>query len=148
MTENAGDIFAAAQAQFQANDAELAFLRERQFVEVIRKSATGSANMDSTFSMDRHFRLVYLRCHFAGGSGTAPLAIALDSGLGSAYDAILFTVSAGGTGSDIHFRVGGSDAQEPSAWTFQSDDSLRVQWTNPDSGDMTWGLELGLVAVA
>jgi hypothetical protein len=68
----------------------------------------------------------------------------LDSGVAAAHDTRLFTIMQAGTGSDIHLRIGGSDADEPGAWTFQGDDVLRIEWTNPDSGTMTWGLEIGL----
>ena len=70
MAGGAGDILGVTADQFRSNDAELAFMRERQFVEVVRKAATGSADMDATFALDRNFRLVYVRCHFAVGSGT------------------------------------------------------------------------------
>jgi hypothetical protein len=41
-------------------------------------------------------------------------------------------------------RLGGEEAFDPSAWTFQAGDKVWIKWTNPDSGNMTWGLEVGL----
>ena len=123
---------------------ELAEARSRQYMAVARKTATGSGDMNETFGLDRRYRLVFVRCHFAGGTGTTSFSISVDSGAGSAHDTHLFTVMQAGTGNDVHLRIGGGDAGEPAAWTFQGDDDLRIEWTNPDSGNMTWGLEVGL----
>ena len=148
MAGNMSSLIEAAQEEFRSNDAELAFQRERQFLQIIRKSSAGSADIDVVFSLDRKYRLVFIRCHFSGGSGTASFVISIDSGLGSAYDVRLFTVTKAGTSEDVHLRIADGDAQEPSAWTFKEDDSLRIQWTNPDSGNMTWGLEVGFAIVS
>lgn len=108
------------------------------------QTASGSGDIDQAFSLAEKFRLVFVRCHYAGTLGTADLTLLLDSAGGSAFDVKLFTVTAAGVGKDVHLRIGGDDAGEPSAWTFQPGDQLRVQWTNPDPGNITWGLEVGL----
>jgi hypothetical protein len=137
-------IIQAAQGGFAAQDAELADIRNRQLRTVLRQTANGSGNIDATFGLDRKFRLIYVRAHFAGGAGTAPLNLSLDSGMGAANDAKLFTVTQAGTGKDVNLRVQGADLVDPSPWTFQADDRIRIQWTNPDAANMTWGLEVGL----
>ena len=62
----------------------------------------------------------------------------------SAYDTRLFTVSLAGIDKDVNLRIAVDEMTEPSAWTFQAGDKLRAAWVNPDTGNMTWGLEVGL----
>ncbi len=119
--------------------------RARQLRAVVTKSASGSTDIGHTFWLDNKFRLVFVRCHFVGTSGAAALAISLDSVTGSAFDAKLFTVSQAGIGADVFLRIGADDTREPSAWTFQSGDRIRIDWTSPDLGNINWGLEVGLV---
>ena len=134
----------AVDSGLAVQEVELAQTRSRQLLAVARKTATGSGDIDETFGLDRRYRLIFIRCHFVGGTGTAPFRISVDSGAGSAYDTRLFTLTQAGAGRDVHLRIGGGDTDEPAAWTFQGDDDLRIEWTNPDSGNMTWGLEVGL----
>jgi len=137
-------ILETAQAELTQQTLELSEARARQLLAVTAKAATGSGNIDATFSLDRRFRLVFVRCHFAGGTGTAAFTISVDSTRGSAYDTKLFTITQAGVNKDVNLRIGGDDAVDPSAWTFQPGDKVWIQWTNPDSGNMTWGLEVGL----
>jgi len=137
-------ILETAQAGLTQQTLELSEARARQLLAVTAKAATGSGNIDATFSLDRRFRLVFVRCHFAGGTGTAAFTISVDSTRGSAYDTKLFTITQAGVNKDVNLRIGGDDAVDPSAWTFQPGDKVWIQWTNPDSGNMTWGLEVGL----
>jgi hypothetical protein len=137
-------ILETAQAGLTQQTLELSETRARQLLAVTAKAATGSGNIDATFSLDRRFRLVFVRCHFAGGTGTAAFTISVDSTRGSAYDAKLFTITQAGVNKDVNLRIGGDDAVDPSAWTFQPGDKVWIKWTNPDSGNMTWGLEVGL----
>ncbi len=123
---------------------ELAQLKARQLRSVATRAATGTGNIDHTFALDQRFRLTFVRCHFTGGTGTSAFSISIDSARGSAYDSKLFTIMQAGTGKDVNLRVGGSDAEDPCAWTFQAGDKVWIRWTNPDSGNMTWGLEVGL----
>ncbi len=148
MAASVPEMMEFAQAGFVAADAELAAARERQLRTVVRQTAGGSGNLDAMFGLDRKFRLVFVRGHFVGGAGTAPLILALDSGKGPAHDTKLFTVTLAGTGKDVNLRLSGDESQDPSPWTLQSDDRLRIQWTNPDSANMTWGLEVGLALCA
>lgn len=144
MADDATHVLSSAQLGFAVQDAATAAARERQLRVTQVRRATGTGNVNLTFSLDQRFRLVYVRGHFSGGSGAAPLVIALDSGAGSAYDAALFTLVAAGTGSDVNFRLSADELCEPSAWVFQQGDAIRVTWTNPASGTMIWGLEVGL----
>ena len=137
-------ILETAQTAFESQARELESTRERQLRAVVSQTASGTGDINETFGLDRKFRLVFLRCHFAGGAGTAPLHIAIDSAAGSNYDTRLFTITQAGTGKDAHLRIDSGVAPDPSPWTFQQNDALRVEWANPDSGTMTWGLEVGL----
>lgn len=123
-------------------NAELSAIRDRQLLAVASAVGSGSGNIDSTFGMDVRFRLVYVRCHFSGTSGYAAMNISLDSQAGSSYDARLYTLQKAGIGYDVNFRVPANESEDPSPWTFQGQDRVRIQWTNP--GGITWGLEVGL----
>lgn len=144
MAREISKILETAQAGLTQQTLELSEARARQLLAVTAKAATGSGNIDATLSLDRRFRLVFVRCHFAGGTGTAAFTISVDSTRGSAYDAKLFTITQAGVNRDVNLRIGGDDAVDPSAWTFQPGDKVWIKWTNPDSGNMTWGLEVGL----
>lgn len=148
MATKPGDAAAALQAGLLAQDLEMAASRDRQLRSVLRRTASGTGDIDATFGLDRKFRMVFVRCHFSGGSGTAPLVISVDSGQGASFDARLFTVSLAGAGRDVHLRITGDDLLDPSPWTFQADDRVRIAWTNPDPGNLTWGLEVGLALAA
>jgi len=148
MPNKPSDILQAAQVGFLSQDIEMAATRDRQLRTVLRQSSAGSGNIDATYFLDRKFRLVFVRCHFVGGLGTAPFVISIDSGLGAALDARLFTITLAGKDKDVHLRIEGADRDDPSPWTFQADDRVRIQWTNPDSGNMTWGVEVGLSLAA
>ncbi len=144
MARDRSSILRGVNAALAVQEAELFETRARQMLAVVTRTATGSADVDQTFSLDRKYRLVFVRCHFSGTAGTAAFTISLDSGGGSAYDTRLFTVTKAGTSNDVNLRIGEGDTGEPSAWTFQAADTVRIQWTNPDSGNITWGLEVGL----
>ncbi len=144
MARDVTKILEIAQAGLTQQTLELSEVRARQLLAVTAKAATGSGNIDATFSLDLRYRLVFVRCHFAGGTGTAAFALSIDSTRGSAYDTKLFTVTQAGTGKDVNLRLGDEEAVDPSAWTFQVGDKVWIKWTNPDSGNMVWGLEVGL----
>lgn len=137
-------IIQTAREVIETQDRELDLVRSRQLITVTSKSTTGSTDINATFTLDVRFRLVFVRCHFTGTSGTAAMTISLDSALGSAYDTLLYTLTRVGINRDAHFRIPASESVDPSPWTFQAGDAVRILWTNPDSGNMTWGLEVGL----
>ena len=138
------DLIRTVETNLLAQDAELIDARHRELLSVVSRTTTGSGDIDHTFGLDRKYRLVFVRCHFTGAAGTTPLTLSVDAGEGSAYDARLFTISQAGVDKDVHLRIAGGDTDDPSAWTFQPADKLRVQWISPDSGNITWGLEIGL----
>ena len=144
MARETRTILETAQTAFESQTRELESTRERQLRAVVSQTANGTGDINETFGMDRKFRLVFLRCHFTGGTGTASLHIAVDSAAGSDYDTRLFTITQAGIGKDAHLRIDSSTAPDPSPWTFQAGDALRIEWTNPDAGTMGWGLEVGL----
>ncbi len=129
-------------SQREATELALAALAEA--VRVISQAATGTGDIDQTFSLQRHSRLVFVRCHFAGGAGFSELRIDVDSMVGSAYDTGLFTVRVAGADHDVNFRLTNAETRLPSPWALQPGDAVRVQWSNPDPGNTTWGLEVGL----
>ena len=145
MARDRTGILRAVKSELDIQGIELDELRRRQLQTVVTKSATGTGDIAHTFEQDRKFRLVFIRCHFSGTSGTAVFDIILDSTHGSAFDAQLFSISQAGIGSDVHLRLGDGDTNEPSAWTFQTGDKIRLDWTNPDTGNITWGVEVGMV---
>ncbi len=138
------EILRAVDSAVALQEAELVDARTRQMLAVVTKTGTGTGNIDQTFSLDQQFRLVFLRCHFSGNSGTSAMTLALASASGSAYDTRLFTITRAGTNRDVNFRIPAPESEEPSPWSFRASDGVRIQWTNPDSGNITWGLEVGL----
>ena len=145
MAGETSHILDAARTAFAAQSAELAAARARQLLVIETQRSSGSGDINETFALDCRFRLVFVRCHFAGGEGTSEMAISVDSGVAPDYDTRLFTMTQAGTGQDVNFRISADEVNEPSPWTFQPGDAVRIQWTNPDSGNMSWGLEVGLV---
>jgi len=144
MAGDMGPIIEAAQAGLDAQAEEVSFARQRQMLTVMPRVASGGGDIAEGFALQRRFRLVFVRIHFVGGSGVAPLVLSLDSAHGAAYDVELFRIVEAGTGKDVHLRLTADESAEPSAWTFAAGDALRVSWSNPDSGAMSWGIEVGL----
>lgn len=126
--------------------AQAEMLRADQLLraEVIPFRATGSGNMDETFSLTGPFRIIYVRCHFSGGSGTASLDVMIDSAAGSAYDVRITGGKSAGPNFDLNWHIPGADVAMPSAWVIQTGDAIKCTWTNPSPGTTTWGLEVGL----
>lgn len=109
------------------------------------------------------YTLYGIRGMFAGGTGSANLAIRMDNArarpdvtayadgaagsmITSTFDFPLFTLNGVGTdGKNINFRVW---PQEYGAFTFwrnkqtQEYDHCVLEWTNPDSGSMFWAVEV------
>ncbi|MCP4248925.1 MAG: hypothetical protein GY778_17930 [bacterium] len=138
------NILDVASSAWQQEQLELAEAARLEQVRVVAKTATGSGDIEEVFSLDLNFRLAFVRCHFVGGSGHAELQISVDSAQGSAYDTRLFTVKVAGAGADVNLRVPHEESRLPSPWALQPGDTFRINWTNPDPGNTTWGLEVGL----
>ena len=144
MSRTQSDVLETAQAALAEQAAEMAAIVARQLTAVASASSTGTGDINAVFSLDVRFRLVFVRCHFLGTAGAAPLAISLDSSNGSAYDTRLYAITRAGVDRDVNFRISAEESTDPSPWTFQTGDAVRIQWTNPDSENITWGLEVGL----
>jgi len=93
------------------------------------------------------FHLSWVRVHFSGsGSGTATLTLKLDSAHGTLWDVTLWTWTGAGIGSaDVFFRIPQDELEH---WIFQPGDELVYEWTNPDAGNINWGIETGLIDAA
>lgn len=144
MATKMSQVMNAAQAGFQQLEAELVAETFRHLRRVHTFAEGGNGNIGHDFALNRAARLVFVRCHFTGGSGTADFLLRLRSRLSADWDVVLHTLAARGTGADVHFIIPGDTNLEPSPWVLQPGDAVRCEWTNPDSGVMKWGLEVGL----
>ncbi len=79
MAAEIDQILQTAQDALDRQESELQALRARQILSVVVATATGSGNMDELFQLDEPFRLIFLRCHYSGTSGTNPLHLSVDS---------------------------------------------------------------------
>ena len=112
--------------------------------------AFGQADSQAHFwltegGVDQSFVVVFIRIHFNSGTGAADVAVNVDSDRDSSYDTLLYTLNDRGTGADANFRVLEDELMH---WVFQAGDRLVLTWTNPDSGTMVWGAEVGLIKVS
>ena len=71
-------IVGAAEAVLAEQNTELSATRARQLLAVAAKAATGNGNVDTAFSLDVRFRLVFVRCHFTGAAGLTSMTLSLD----------------------------------------------------------------------
>jgi hypothetical protein len=86
----------------------------------------------------------FVRAHFEGGSGTADFTLYVDRHPVSKQPKTyfqLYTFLAVGTSKHVHGRW---TKDEQDSWQFQKGDEIVIEWTNPDSGNMAWAVELGL----
>lgn len=108
----------------------------------------GDTNNKARFSWpEGKYVLSSIRAHFSGGSGSADVIVNLDSGTGPPFDAKLLKVTDLGTGGeDAHVRI---LPEEHIHWLFDglAGDEVVLTWTNPDSGNMIWGVEVFLIPV-
>ena len=148
MASTPAQLVRAFQANLALQDALLDRQLDRARDRVITKYASGSGNINNVFDLDVPFRVVFVRCHFTGGTGTAGMILDINSAQGIPHDTRLTTITAVGAGTDVFYTPGGAAIADPSSWSFQSSDQLRVKWTNPDAGNMNWGLEVGLAPAA
>ena len=102
------------------------------------------------FGLPERFVLVFVRVHFTDLTGSASatlndLTVNVDSRLFSHYDAALFIVRSLGKNNDAFLRI---DPDEYDKWVFEAGDVVVLTWTNPDPGNLSWGVEVGLVPAA
>lgn len=144
MATKMSQVMSAAREGFQQIDAQLLRQEEAHFRKVYSQFASDNGNIAHEFALDRAYRLIFVRCHFAGGSGTSSFVIGVRSRLGSDFDTVLSTIAGRGVNADLHVQVDRDFNTEPSPWTMQMEDAIRCEWTNPAPGTMKWGLEVGL----
>ncbi len=104
--------------------------------------AAGTGDLDFTTENDTlsSFRPSAIRIHFIGGAGTGSVVVSLVSVHGEEYNVTLFTVAGRGTGADLNLVWQDKELQLPSGWLMAAGDKIRIQWTNPDPGNMQYGL--------
>lgn len=114
-------------------------------------SVTDKASRARFALSDVPFALCYIRGRFvtlSGAGGNATLSLKLDHVEENAvYDFLLKswdTMGTSGTGfkADLNFRLA---ADELYLWAFARGSTLVFEWTSPDSGNIRWALEVGLV---
>ena len=142
------ELLTATEALLTQQAVELSETRAQQLVSVVARTAGGTGHLDSLFSLAVRYRLVYLRCHYNGTFGSGPMTISLDAAAGADYDARLFVVTRAGTGYDVNLRIPAEESRDPSPWTFEAGDQIRIQWTNPDPANITWGLQVGMAVAS
>lgn len=125
------------------NRTSIQFPEQRQF--------TGQRDMDVTVKPGRRFKLLYIRCHFSVPHGeTTPdltalsnMSVTLSSGGGTQFDVQLFAIQQAGLGRDVNSIIASHESNDPSPWSFDSNDALVFKWPNPDG--VVWGLTVGIV---
>ncbi len=116
--------------------------------------AVGSGSMDEAFWIEgqRH-ALVFARAHFVDLDSADPTAADLtisvtgivnQADIDGPHDATLAKVLGRGAAADLNLRV---LEDEMHAWIVDPGYGFRVEWTNPDSDDLGWGLEVGLYPI-
>lgn len=121
----------------------LGFALGRGQLPQVYRTSSDADDIDFVFVPVRSegFKLLYVRAHFREGSGTADLALSVDSVAGEEWDVKLYVAKSRGLGADLNLVITKEEISDPSPWAFQAGDGLRVQWTNP--GGVKWGVEIG-----
>lgn len=106
---------------------------------------SGTGHMQVTIRPGFQFVVRFIRCHFVrlSGSGTsvANFTVTLDSDFGATFDNLLETFASAGVGADLRANFANETIE---AWAFWDGDGLTFNWTNPDPGEISWGLTVGL----
>lgn len=118
-------------------------------VGITEVRATGNTNIAQSVSIaTAQWKPVYLRIHFTGNVGVASVLLDLDHATGAQYDCRLFESRERGRkadgSADLFMRFEAEETSGPSPWSFAPGDFLKISWTNPDSGNITWGMAVGL----
>lgn len=108
----------------------------------------GAGNIDVVVRPEggQAFKLIYLRVHFRGTSPSAGLALVLqlDSAAGEEFDVQLYSVINAGLDADVNLILTDIEMSDPSPWSFQAGDGLRLTWTRITGKNWTWGIEAGM----
>lgn len=108
----------------------------------------GTDAMDLRLGMAAVFQPVFLRVHFvrlqASGTETGAFELLIDDGADGAHNVRIWYRADAGVDKDVFLRWlpsgRASYAMAPPA-------RFQLTWANPDTGDLRWGLQLGLEAV-
>ena len=126
--------------------------------DVVMLRASGSGDMgtvgdDNVPGIFRHplnvpWVLVFVRLHFiditGGAAGTADCSIFRDKRTETvAWNALQWKMKDVGLTKDGNLVV---PPEELYLWGFGADEAAVFTWTNPDSGNIGWGLEVGMAA--
>ena len=123
---------------------------------VTKLRASGNANMgtvgdDNVPGTFRHpdnvpWVLVSIQLHFRDLSGSATLTA--DCSIyrdrrseQTAWNGLLWKMLAVGIGAEGNLVI---PPDELYLWTFDADEAVTLTWTNPDSGNIGWGVEVGV----
>ena len=124
--------------------------------DVTRLQTSGSSDMgtvgdDNVPGIFRHplnvpWVLVWVRLHFEvlAGSPTGVANVILNRDqrtVHSAWNTRAWLMEARGFNADANFMV---MPEEYVHWMFDADEALVLTWTNPDSGNLGWGAEVGM----
>ncbi len=90
--------------------------------------------------------VVNVRIHFrdltGSATGTAVCVMHKDSGFGLPYDAELLEWAGNGSAEDGVLR---NEPNDMPHYVIEKRDWLVFEWTNPDSGNINWSVEIGVV---
>lgn len=107
----------------------------------------GRQSMAVPVELDSRGRFIFcwVRAHFiretGSGTDTASMTADVVSRKGAWNNARLMTWTGAGVSADVFARVHPDEYQD---WTFEAGDRLQFNWTNPDSDEIIWGLEVAL----
>lgn len=105
-------------------------------------TASDESDTVARFKLDGRFVVVFVRGTFSGsGTGTANMLLKIDSAAGSMYDHTLWTATSVGSTKDARLDVA---EQREQHFLADNGDYAVCEWTNPDSPNITWALEVGL----
>jgi hypothetical protein len=112
-------------------------------VELFQDQGTG--DIDHAYGLPADYYPVFLRVHFeritGSGTDTAELVFRADDQADGAQNHIVWRRAARGVDADVNLRFA-PDWRETHVRSGGT--KLRVAWTNPDAGDIRWGLQMGL----
>jgi len=115
--------------------------------DIVIAAASGRQSMAASFGLAERFVLVSLRGHFSRESGTggetANLTLDVQSKRGTVHNARLATFVGVGINADLVASIPECDARKK--YMFDSGDKALLTWTSPDSDEILWGIEVGMV---
>ncbi len=120
--------------------------------DVLKFRLSGSDNMAEVVPPappGGDWALVSVEVHFsrASGSGTSTAALTLSRfrEADEKFNTELYSIAAAGDANDVALKIGDDERR---AWSFEQADQVKVSWTNPDSGNLWWGLTVGYMLLS